>query len=99
MEELVALAQPQAPQPEALLLDLRTYGSVPPALAALTRQHPATAVVIVARTLDNDFILSAMRAGAKECLLEPVTAADLEAAITRVTMKATPIQTMTQSFA
>jgi pilus assembly protein CpaE len=45
-------------------------------------------VVIVASSLDADLMLSAMRAGVNECVTEPVTQVDLEAAITRVAGRA-----------
>jgi pilus assembly protein CpaE len=84
MADLTALAQPSAKQPDLVVLDLRAHAAVPPALAAFKRQHPATGVIIVAKTLDPDMILSAMRAGANECLPEPLTQGELDAAITRV---------------
>jgi pilus assembly protein CpaE len=82
--ELAALAQPTVKQPELIVVDLRNHAGVPPGLAALKRQHPTTGVVIVAKSLDPELILAAMRAGANECLAEPITQADLDAAITRV---------------
>ncbi len=85
--ELAALAQPQAKQPDLVVLDLRSHVGVPPGLSALKRQHTGTSVIIVARSLDPDLILSAMRAGANECLAEPITHGDLDAAITRVVAK------------
>jgi pilus assembly protein CpaE len=81
---LAALAQPSAQQPDILVLDLREQAGVPPDLAALKRQHATTGVVIVARALDPDLILSAMRAGANECLAEPLTQGEVDAALTRV---------------
>ena len=84
VEGLTSLADPAAAQPDFVVLDVREHGVVPPGLAALKRQHPTTAVVLVARALDANLMLAAMRAGANECLAEPVTAADLEAAISRI---------------
>jgi pilus assembly protein CpaE len=66
------------------MLDLRGAAGVPPGLAALKRQHPTTSVIIIAKSLDPELILSAMRAGANECLAEPVNQGELDAAITRV---------------
>ena len=96
--ELGELAQPSAPQPDVVVLDLRPHPGVPPALSALTRQHPATGVVIVARTLDQDLILAAMRCGAHECVADPLTLGELEAAIARV-MAANAAPSVSQSFA
>jgi pilus assembly protein CpaE len=84
MAELTGLAQASEPQPDIVVLDLRGHEGVPPALTALKRQHPGTGVVIVARTLAPDLVLAALRAGANECVVEPLSREDLEAAMTRV---------------
>jgi pilus assembly protein CpaE len=81
---LATLAQPSAPQPDVLVLDLREQTGMPSDLAALKRQHATTGVVIIARALDPDLILSAMRAGANECIAEPLTQGEVDAALTRV---------------
>jgi pilus assembly protein CpaE len=96
--DLALLAQPSARQPDVIVLDLRGHPSVPPALTALKRQHATTGVIIVARTLDPDLILSAMRAGANECVAEPLTQGDLDAALTRVAARQTA-PSGSQSFA
>ena len=83
-EGLTSLADPAASQPDFVVLDIRDAGVVPPALAVLKRQHPTTAVVLVAKALDASMMLAALRSGANECLAEPVAAADLEAAISRI---------------
>ncbi len=82
--ELAALSQPTSKQPDVVVLDLREHPSVPPGLTALKRQHAETGVIIVAKTLDPDLMLSAMRAGANECVAEPVTQGELDAALTRI---------------
>jgi pilus assembly protein CpaE len=96
--ELAALAQPNAKQPDLVILDLRAAAGVPPGLAALKRQHATTSVIIVAKSLDPELILSVMRAGANECLAEPITQGDLDAAITRVVARQ-PAPAASQSFA
>jgi pilus assembly protein CpaE len=96
--ELAALAQPKAKQPDLVVLDLRSHVGVPPGLAALKRQHTATSVIILAKSLDPELILSAMRAGANECLAEPLTQGDLDAAITRVVARQSG-PTTSQGFA
>lgn len=85
--DLAALAQASAKQPDLIVLDLRSHAGVPPGLAAFKRQHPTTSVIIVAKTLDPELILSAMRAGANECLAEPLNQGELDAAITRVSVR------------
>jgi pilus assembly protein CpaE len=98
VSELAMLAQPASKQPDVVVLDLRVHPSVPPGLTALKRQHATTGVIIVAKTFDPDLILSAMRAGANECVAEPVTQGELDAALTRVAARqSTPAAS--QSFA
>jgi pilus assembly protein CpaE len=84
VSDLLALAQPQASQPDVVVLDLRESASLPPTLSALKRQHPSTGVVIVASRMDPVLMLEAMRAGVNEWVADPVTAAELSAAIERV---------------
>jgi pilus assembly protein CpaE len=84
MSELAVLAQPSVKQPDLVVLDLRGHAGMPPGLTALKRQHAGTGVIIVAKTLDPDLILSAMRAGANECVAEPLTQGEIDAAITRI---------------
>ncbi len=82
--DLLALAQPSASQPDVVILDLRDSGALPPTLSTLKRQHPATGVVIVAARMDPVLMLEAMRAGVNEWVADPITAAELNAAIERV---------------
>ena len=82
--ELAALAQPGARQPDILVLDLRDQAHLPTALPVLKRQHPTTAVIIVANRLDPSLLLEAMRSGVSEVVADPIVPADLESAITRL---------------
>jgi pilus assembly protein CpaE len=84
VSELLALAQPKSAQPDVVVLDLRETNSLPPTLATLKRQHPTTGVVIVASRMDPVLMLEAMRAGVNEWVADPITAAELNAAIERV---------------
>jgi pilus assembly protein CpaE len=90
VEELASLAQPAAPQPALVILDMRDRPSLPPTVGMLRRQHPSTGVVIVAASLEPALMLEAMRAGVTEFLTAPVTAPDLSAAVTRVTTSTAP---------
>jgi len=81
------------PAPGALIVDVRGQSQLPGALAAFRKQHPGTAVVLVASTLDPHLMLEAMRLGVSECVHEPVTADALEQAIRRVVNGAAPQQT------
>jgi pilus assembly protein CpaE len=91
IEEVASLAQPGAPQPALVVLDMRDRPTLPPTIAMLRRQHPSTAVVIVAATLEPALMLEAMRAGVTEFLTAPVTAPDLSAAVARVTTSTAPV--------
>jgi pilus assembly protein CpaE len=82
--DLLALAQASAPQPDVVVLDIRDTNLLPPTLVTLRRQHPTTGVIIVAARLDPVLMLEAMRAGVNEWVANPVTAADLNAAVKRV---------------
>lgn len=84
MSDLTSLVQPSAKQPDVIVIDLRDQSHLPGALPLLKRQHPSTGVVIVAARLDPSLLLEAMRSGVNEFVCEPINAAELEAAITRV---------------
>ena len=83
-EAISSLAQPGAPQPDVLVVDLRNQEQFPHALALLKRQHPTTGVLLVFSKLDPALMLDAMRAGVNECVVEPLSLRDLEAAIKRL---------------
>jgi pilus assembly protein CpaE len=84
VNDLNALVDAKAPQPDVLLIDLRGTPAVPPQLAALKRHHPATNVILLASTLDPTLMLEGMRAGVNECIAEPLRQADIDAAFTRL---------------
>jgi pilus assembly protein CpaE len=79
-----ALAHPGTSVTDVVVLDMRGQSRVPPLLATLRQQHPRTRFVVVASKLDPALLLDAMRAGASECLVEPLTESDTKAAIDRV---------------
>ncbi len=79
-----ALIQSGLPSTDIFVLDVRGQARVPQALAALKRQHPRTPVFLVVSRLEPMFMLEAMRAGASECLVEPLAQAEVQAAIGRV---------------
>jgi pilus assembly protein CpaE len=83
-EGLSGLSQPDAPQPQVLVVDLRHEREFPHALALLKRQHPATGVLLVLGQLDPALMLEAMRAGVTECVAEPLSPAEIRAAIARL---------------
>jgi pilus assembly protein CpaE len=69
---------------DVVVLDIRDQDRVPAGLAQLKKEHPATGIVIVARTFEPSLMLDAMRASVNEYMIEPFTRADLAAAITRI---------------
>jgi DNA-binding NarL/FixJ family response regulator len=81
--ELASLAHASAKQPDVVVIDLRDQAHLPVALPLLKRQHPSTGVVIVASRLDPALLLEAMRSGVNEFVCEPVSVAELDAAIKR----------------
>jgi len=83
-DALSSLAQAGARQPDVLVVDLRDQPQLPPAIALLKRQHPATGVLLVASQLDPALMLEAMRAGVNEFVTHPVSAPDLQAAVKRL---------------
>jgi len=84
MEALASLAHPQAAAPDAVIVDVRDDSTLPAALAQLKRYHPTLGVVIVARLLDPNLMLEAMRAGVTEWLTEPLKAEALRSTMERV---------------
>jgi pilus assembly protein CpaE len=97
--ELGGLSQPGAKQPDVLVIDLRDQTHLPAALPLLKRQHPTTGVLIVASRLDPSLLLDAMRSGVNEFVCEPLDAADLEAAITRLIAQRPVADVIGQVFA
>ena len=84
LSDLSTLAAPKATLPDVLVVDVRRAPAVPPQLATLTRQHPATTVVLLTSTLDPALMLEAMRAGVSECLAEPLRQSEVDAALARL---------------
>ena len=90
--DLSALGDPKASQPNILLVDVRGGHRVPSELAALTRQHPSTKVVLLASALDPALMLEGMRAGVNEYIAEPLQQAEFDAAITRLLGQRTQVK-------
>src|SRR5688572_7768435 len=82
--DLAALTHPEAKQPHVVIVDTRGARAIPASMAAVKRQHPATGFLVVASQSDPTVLLEAMRAGASEFLQEPIAAAALEQAISRL---------------
>lgn len=82
-DQLIALGGALVPPPSAFIIDTRLTPLQPAAVAAARRRHPGAALLMVAPRLDPIVLLEGMRAGVTEALADPVTAADLAAALTR----------------
>jgi pilus assembly protein CpaE len=90
--DLERLAASTAVQPDVLIVDQRDQAGLPPALAAVKRQHPTTGIVIISSKLDPALMLEAMRAGVSEWVTDPIDAAELQKAIARVlALRTTPV--------
>ena len=68
LADLERLTSPAAVPPQVLILDQRAEEALPPSLASLKRQHPATGVIILSSSLQPALMLEAMRAGVSEWL-------------------------------
>lgn len=82
--DLATLAHPAARPSAVVVVDLRDSRQFPTVLAQLKRNHPQTAIVLVASAFEPGLMLEAMRAGVTECVVEPLAEADLLAAVRRV---------------
>jgi len=70
--------------PDVFVVDIRAGQGLPREIASLKRHFPASGVVILAKALDPNAMLDAMRMGVSEWVPEPVVLDDLETAIRRV---------------
>ena len=84
IDDLNALAEPAVRQPDVLVVDARGLSVMPAELAVIKRQHPATGILVVLPRLESTLILEAMRAGANECVGDPITREELHAALARI---------------
>src|SRR6476659_8708458 len=81
---LKALAEPEARQPDVIVVDARDRSTMPAELAAIKRQHSATGILVVLPRLEGTLVLDAMRSGANECVADPITLEELNAALARI---------------
>lgn len=82
--ELRELAMPNAPQPDAIILDVRHDSRVPDVLIQHQRNHPQTPLVMVAQAMEPTLMLEGIRFGVKAYVTEPLTRQELETAIRNV---------------
>ncbi len=84
IDDLNALAEPTVRQPDVIVVDARGLSTIPAELAVIKRQHPATGILVALPRLESTLILDAMRAGANECVGDPITREELNAALARI---------------
>src|SRR4029453_15971673 len=84
IDDLKALAEPTVQQPDVIVGDARDRSTMPVELAVIRRQHSATGILVVLPRLEGTLILDAMRAGANECVADPITREELNAALARI---------------
>jgi pilus assembly protein CpaE len=89
-DDVAALTSPAARPPDAIVFDLPDGALLPAALTAVKRHHPSTGIMAVLPRLDAALVLQAMRAGVTECLAEPLTCGDVEAALQRIAARQAP---------
>jgi pilus assembly protein CpaE len=82
--DFTARAQQASASVEIVLLDVRDQVALPGGLDAFHRQHTSVPILLLVSSLDPTLMLNAMRAGVKECLQDPVTAEELDAALGRI---------------
>ena len=82
--ELAARSQQIASSVDIVLVDLRDPQPLPAGLDLFHRQHPTVPILLLLSVLDPSLMLDAMRAGVNECLKDPVTADELDAALARI---------------
>src|SRR4029450_5626625 len=84
MDDLKTLAEPTVRQPDVIVVDARDRGTIPAELAIIKRHPPATGILAVLPRLEGTLILDAMRAGVSECVADPITREELNAALARI---------------
>ena len=92
-DQLTSGASAPASLPNVVLIDVRQDRRLLSVAAAIKRRYPALGIAIVARELDPQMMLDAMRSGVTEAIAEPLTQDAIESAISRVLRQLTaPIE-------
>lgn len=84
LHEIDAAHPPSSTGPDAFVFDVRALPRLPQEVGHAKRHFPTSGVVIVARALDPNAMLEAMRMGVNEWVAEPILLDALEAAVRRV---------------
>jgi pilus assembly protein CpaE len=88
-DQLASSTRPLSTMPDVIVVDVRADRPLLSVIGSIKRRYPAVGVAIVVPSLDPDLMLEAMRAGVSECIPEPLTQANVEAAISRVLVQRT----------
>jgi pilus assembly protein CpaE len=99
MSEVANIHPAGSKGPDAFIVDTRASGGLHRDLPTLKREYPAAGFVVLAKTLEPQAMLEAMRLGITEWLPDPVGAADLDAALQRVTRPVSTSGIRGRSFA
>jgi pilus assembly protein CpaE len=84
LQELDAAHPPGSKGPDAFVFDIRELDRLPREVGHTRKAFPATGIVIVARALEPQAMLEAMRLGVSEWVAEPIDFDELDAAVRRV---------------
>ena len=83
LSESVAARRKPVPG-DVFVIDARTLEHLPAFVASLARDAADAGFILVCSKLDPTLMLEAMRTGIRECVAEPLSQVELEAAIARV---------------
>ena len=84
LQDLESTYPPGSKGPDAFVFDTRDLDRLPREVGQAKRMFPAAGVVIVARTLEPNAMLEAMRLGVNEWVAEPIKIDEVDAALHRV---------------
>lgn len=96
------LATPMASQPDLVIVDGSSFSDPPVILLErMAEKFPQAAIMLLSSDRSPEFLIAAMRAGVREVLSLPLAAADLDAALDRLSQKlvsAQPVEGKVMAF-
>ncbi len=82
------LMMPMASQPDLVIIDASSFSDPPVVLLErMAEKFPQAAIMLLSSDRSPEFLIAAMRAGVREVLSLPLAAADLDAALDRLSQK------------
>lgn len=82
------LMMPMASQPDLVIIDASSFSDPPVILLErMAEKFPQAAIMLLSSDRSPEFLIAAMRAGVREVLSLPLAAADLDAALDRLSQK------------